>query len=75
MRKNVARRILVAAVTIAFAFMLLAVAATPAEAKRCPFGLKLIKWPQGVAPDYNHNGFVCSGYSSRIGMYVTTDDI
>ena len=75
MTKNVGRRALVAAVAFACALMLVAVAATPAEARRCPLGLKLTKWTQGAAPDYNNNGFVCQGYSPRIGMYLTIDDL
>jgi hypothetical protein len=66
--KNVARRVLVAAVGVACAFMLIAVAPTPAAAGSCPPRYVLIKWPRGVAPDYNGNGHVC--YSSILGWYV-----
>ena len=61
---------LVAAVTVACVLMLIAVTATPVAAGSCPDRYVRIKWPRGVAPDYNGNGHVC--YSSVIGWY--TDD-
>src|SRR2546425_5595464 len=51
--KNVARRMLVAAVTVACVLMLIAVTATPVAAGSCPDRYVRIKWPRGVAPDYN----------------------
>ena len=75
MTKNVGRRALVAAVAVACVLTLVAVVAAPAEAgQNCPRGLKLIKWPTGLAPDYNNNGHVCYGYSSLLGTYITIDD-
>ena len=68
MTKNVAKRVLVAAVTVACVLMLIAVAATPVEAGPCPDRYLRIKWPRGEAPDYNGNGHVC--YSSFFGSYI-----
>ena|SRR2546422_7777832 len=66
--KNVARRVLVAAVGVACGLMLITVAAAPAAAGWCPGRYSLIKWPRGEPPDYNGNGHVC--YSSILGWYI-----
>jgi len=66
--RTVSRRVLVVALAVACGLMLLAVAATPAAAGSCPGRFHLIKWPKGMAPDFNGNGHVC--YSSLLGMYI-----
>ena len=67
MTKNVARRLLVATVAIPCGLMLIALAATPAQAGWCLIG-KHVKWPKGVAPDANGDGQVC--YDLRSGIYT-----